>query len=142
MDDKKPSEIIQDFIEQLKAWSDEYDACKAIVSEEDGKIQDFLHGLEFQDAAKERSKIATIIHISRERRRIAKDRMELLDRVVMFFRKEQTKLFMKTLKILIADQQREEVRKAGKRTYTPRTSVWQEFPSCPLSKGGEDSDNN
>lgn len=140
MDEKKPSEVIEDFIEWAKSCSAEYEASKAIVAEEDAKWQDFLHALEFQGDAKERAKIATIIHRSRERRREAKDRMELLEKPVAFLRREQTKLFLKSLRVLAQDQKREEERLAGDRTYIPRTSVWSEFQPCPLAKGGDESD--
>ena len=138
MDEKKPSEILSEFITWLKACSEEYESCKTLVSEEDAKWQDFLHALEFQGDSKERAKIATIIHKSREKRREAKDRMELLEKTVLFFRREQTKQFMRSVKTLIQDQEREELRLAEERTYIPRTAVWQEFQPCPLSKGGDD----
>ena len=141
MDDRKPSEIVTEFLEWAKGCSAEYESCKAIVAEEDAKWQDFLHALEFQGDNKERAKIATIIHRSREHRRAAKDKMELLEKVIVFLRREQTKMFLKSLKVLIQDQQREEERLAGDRIYVPRTSVWQEFQPCPLSKGGDDCDN-
>ena len=139
MDEKKPSEILSEFITWLKTCSEDYESCRTIVNEEDAKWQDFLHALEFQGDAKERAKIATIIHRSRERRREAKDRMELLEKPVTFLRREQTKLFLKSLRVLAQDQRREEERLAGDRTYIPRTSVWSEFQPCPLSKGGDES---
>ena len=140
MDEKKPSEVIEDFIEWAKSCSAEYEASKAIVAEEDAKWQDFLHALEFQDDSKERAKIATIIHRSRERRREAKDKTELLEKTVVFLRLEHTKLFLKSLKALVQNQKREEERLAGDRTYIPRTSVWSEFQPCPLTKGGDESE--
>ena len=140
MDEKKPSEVIEEFLDWAKSCSIEYEASKAIVAEEDAKWQDFLHALEFQGDAKERAKIATIIHRSREHRREAKDKMELLEKTVAFLRREQTKLFLKSLRVLAQDQKREEERLAGDRTYIPRTSVWSEFQPCPLAKGGDESE--
>ena len=140
MDDRKPSEVIQEFLDYLKSLSEEYEDCKAVIAEEDAKKQDFLHALEFQMNNKERSKIATIIHLSRLRRRTAKDKTEMLENVVQFFRKEQSKLFIKTLKIMLANQQKEEERLEGERTYIPRTSVWADIGSLP-ARGGDTDDN-
>lgn len=122
--EEKPSEVIVNFLDWLKQCQTDYEASKAIVNEEDMKQQDFWHMLEFEEKSEARSKTATIIHKSRVRRREAKNQVELLEKVVQFSRNERSKQFFQTLKTLVRDQRIEEERLSGKRTYNPRTSVW------------------
>jgi len=121
--EKLPSEALQDFLTWMKACQDEYEASKAIVQEEESKHQDFWHALELEPKAEKRSRIATVIHNSRVRRREAKDKMQMLERVVLFARKEQTKLLFRELKKLIKEQAAEEARIYGEREYKPRTDA-------------------
>lgn len=45
--DKKPSEVITDFLNFLETSKCEYESAYAGVGEEDRKVQTFLHDIEF-----------------------------------------------------------------------------------------------
>lgn len=118
--EKKPSEIIQDFLVYLETCRVECKQAQANVSQEDAKRQDFLHAIEFENSCKERSKIATQEHLSRKRRRIAKDKVLELEKVVAFANSEKNKPFLKALRGLIKEQQSVEAYLSSERVYKPR----------------------
>lgn len=122
--EKKPSEVLQEFVDWLKQCQDEYEGSKAIIREEEAKEVDFFHAIEFETKSKQRSKITTIFHNSLVRRRVAKDRMQILEKVVLFSRKENSKLFFRELKRIIKEQEAEEERIFGEREYKPRTDAF------------------
>lgn len=136
MAEKKPSEVIQGFVDYLKKIQDDYETAKAQVSAEEAKQQDFWHLLEFDMDSKSRAKTATVIHESRLRRRKAKNQMELLENVVLFARSERTKMFVQTIKPMLRQQISEEERLERDREYKPRTYIWDE-----LKKDGDKVDN-
>lgn len=135
--DKKPSEVIQGFLDYLKSCQEEYETAKNQVWEEEAKHQDFWHLLEFDMDSKSRAKTATAIHESRIRRRKAKNQMELLENVVQFSRNERTKMFIQSAKTLIRQQMMEEERLENDKEYKPRTYVWSE-----LKKDGDKGNGN
>ena len=129
---ENPSEVLSEFLATIKSYQEEYEAAKAIVQEEEAKQQDFWHALEFEQNNKQRSKIATTIHKSRVRRREAKDRMQMLEKVVQFARREQTKLLFREIKGLVKEQTAIEERLHSKREWKPRTDAL---------TGGDSNDN-
>ena len=135
----KPSKVLADFVEYLKSCQDLYETSKSIVKEEDLKEQDFFHALEFEDKCEVRSRTSTMIHKSRKARRQAKNDMEMVEKIVTFCRKEQTKLFVKQLKQLSAEQKSEEERLNGERIYKPRSSVWKEIQGNQKEGDSNDS---
>lgn len=118
--EKKPSEIIQDFLDYLEVCRVECKQAQADVAQEDAKKQDFLHALEFETNCKRRSKIATQAHLSRKRRRVAKDRVLELEKVVAFTNSEKNKPLLKALRGLAREQKSVEDYLSGERTYKPR----------------------
>lgn len=118
--EKKPSEIIQDFLDYLENCRAECKQAQADVAQEDIKKQDFLHALEFEGSCKKRSKIATQAHLSRKRRREAKDRVLELEKVVAFMNSERNKPLLKALRGLAKEQKAVEDYLSSERTYKPR----------------------
>ena len=116
----KPSEIIQNFLDYFSACQDVYAAAKKEMEMEDAKKQDFIHALEFESNSKERSKIATQMHLSRNRRRQAKDKVLEFEKIVKFMNTEKNKPFFRALKGLIREQQGTEEYLNGERIYKPR----------------------
>ena len=57
--EKKPSEIITEFLNFLETAKNEYESAYADVGLEDRKEQTFLHDLEFAQNKNERNKVAT-----------------------------------------------------------------------------------
>ena len=137
--DKKPSQVIQEFIDYLKNCQDAYEEAKSQVWEEESKHQDFWHLLEFDMDSKSRAKTATVIHESRLRRRKAKNQMELLENVVQFSRQERTKMFIQTARSMLRQQIAEEERLENQREYKPRTYIWDELKKKDGDKGDDDS---
>jgi hypothetical protein len=87
------------------------------------KRQDFLHAIEFENNAKARSKIATQEHLSRKRRRSAKDTVQRYEKVVMFANSERNKPTLKALRGLIKEQKVVEEYLTSERVYKPRGGV-------------------
>lgn len=118
--EKKPSEVIQDFLDYLEICRTEYKQAQADVAKEDTKRQDFLHAIEFENNCKERSKIATQEHLSRKRRRAAKDKVLELEKVVAFINSEKNKPLLKSLRGLVKEQKAVEEYLSSERIYKPR----------------------
>ena len=118
--EKKTSEILQGFLDYLDDCRSECKQAQANVATEDAKRQDFIHAIEFENSCKERSKIATQEHLSRKRRRVAKDKVLELEKVVAFANSEKNKPFLKALRGLIKEQRRVEEYLSSERIYKPR----------------------
>ncbi len=116
----KPSEVIKDFLDYLVTCQKEYQASCTEMFAEDKKHQDFVHAIEFENNAKERSKIATQFNISRNRRRAAKDRSLKFERVAKFYTDKANKPFIDKLRSMVKDQKEEEKWLEGERVYYPR----------------------
>lgn len=113
--------------EQIKAFMDfvedsrkVYNLSLEAMKKEEKKLQDFLHAIEFEPNAKERSKICTKLHQSRKARRAYKDLVETNEPIVrFFFQDSQNKKTLDKMTQLLG-----EVRKVEKyhreRQYYPR----------------------
>lgn len=116
----KPSDVIKDFLDYLVTCQKEYQAACTEMFAEDKKHQDFVHAIEFESNAKERSKIATQFNISRNRRRKAKDRSLEFERAAKFYTDKANKPFFDKLRSMVKDQKKEEEWLVSERTYYPR----------------------
>lgn len=119
-ENKSPSDVLQEFLDYLESCRTEYETAKADMEKEDAKKQDFLHSLEFEDNCKKRSIIATQAHLSRKKRRASKDKVERLEKVVVFMSSERNKPFLKTIRGLIKEQKRTEEYLNSERVYKLR----------------------
>ena len=116
----KPSDVIKDFLDYLVTCQKEYQTACTEMFAEDKKVQDFLHAIEFENDCKERNKITTRWHISRNRRRAAKDRSLELERVAKFYSDKANKPFIDKLRSMVKDQMEEEKWLDSERVYYPR----------------------
>lgn len=116
----KPSDVIKDFLDYLVTCQKEYQTACSEMFAEDKKVQDFLHAVEFENDCKERNKITTRWHISRNRRRAAKDRSLELERVAKFYSDKANKPFIDKLRSMVKDQMEEEKWLESERVYYPR----------------------
>ena len=105
-----------DFVEESKKL---YAYSQESMSKEDKKVQDFLHAIEFEPSAKERSKTCTKLHISRQNRRKYKDAVEEREEVVKFFQDPQHKKTLDQMTQLLGRVRKVENYHAD-RTYYPR----------------------
>lgn len=117
----KPSEVVKSFIDWLtEKKAEQEEAYKTFIAEDGDKVKDFLHELEFEVNNKRRAVIATKIHNSRKKRRIAKDVSTLLKPVKEFTSDATNRGFVKRLKKLQADLKSQEDFLESDRVYKPR----------------------
>ncbi len=118
--DKRPSEIINDFLRFLERAEDEYRAAYADMGAEDNKLQTILHDIEFAPNKAERNKIATKLQQSRRTRREAKDRVTLYEKVHELYTDRQYANLLKALRRLQNDQVAKEKYLSGNREFKKR----------------------
>lgn len=120
MDNMKPSEILEQFLDYLDKVKAEYEEAYATVGEEDKRLQDLLHALEFAPNKQERNKVATQFQQSRKKRRIAKDKVLELEKVYEFQKDQNNRPFLKRLRGTLAQQKSEEQYLVSERKYKKR----------------------
>lgn len=120
MAEMKPSDRLEQFLNYLESVKEEYEANFAIVGEEDKRLQDLLHALEFAPNKQERNKIATQFQQSRRRRRKAKDKVMELEKVYEFQKDQANRPVLKRLKATIIQQKGNEQYLSGPREYKKR----------------------
>lgn len=118
--DKKPSEVIADFLNFLEASKCEYESAYAGVGEEDRKVQTFLHDIEFAPNKNERNRVCTKLQQSRRHRRKEKDRLKLYEHIYNFYTDNQNQKFLKALRRLQNEQISEEKYLFGSREFKNR----------------------
>lgn len=117
---RKPSEIIEDFLAFLESANSEHIECGKIVDVCEKRNIDYLHDMEFAKDKGQRNKIATKIHQNQKTRRAAKDRKMELEKTAAFFVDSGNKAFIGKLKRLLKDQRDTEKYLENERTYTRR----------------------
>lgn len=128
---RRPSEVINDFLDYLYWAKEEQEKAWDIVTTEDDKTQDYLHKLEFCNDCGERSRIATEWHKSRVKRRAAKDKAKEYSEIYKFLADTKNKWVINAIKKLAGDQRHEEDYVRSERKYTNRV----------LKEGDGNSDN-
>lgn len=118
--DKRPSQIIADFINFLETSKDEYEVAYEDVGKEDSKIQTFLHDIEFAPNRNERNKVGTRLQQSRRIRRKAKDRAQLFENIYNFYLDKQNQNLLKALRRLQNEQIAREKYLFGNREFKNR----------------------
>lgn len=115
----KGSEEIKRFLDFIREAEPRYRMALEVVDRENKRTQDFLHAIEFEPHAEERSKIATKVRASRIERRENKDIVEELEPIIEFMADRTNKKAIDQLSQLLG-----KVRKVEKyhenRTYFPR----------------------
>lgn len=120
MKDKEISEVLQDFINDIEKWKNEYQAAEDFVKKEDRRLQDLVHEVEFAENREMRNKVATRLHRSRRERRRQKDELMRRQLIVDFFNEPQNKKVLNNLRQLLGKQRTQEDFLNGKREYKPR----------------------
>lgn len=108
MKERKPSEIIQDFIDLITQSREEYESNMSIAKGYDKKTITWIHDFEVADNYEERCKLATALHQERETRRKHKDRAELFQKIHEFAGQEKNKQVLRSLKWLLSEQKKQE----------------------------------
>ena len=89
--EKKGSDILKEFLDYVAECRRLEMIASEEIKKEDGRLQDFLHFIEFEPTAKERSKACTAFRASRVERRKYKDIYESVNPTVEFFSAKDTK---------------------------------------------------
>lgn len=120
MNELKPSEVLQAFLDYMKSCQNDYQENMSDVWKHDKRVQDFLHELEFAENKQERNKVATKASNSRKARRKSKDRAQLMENCAKFYGDKSNKQFFDKLKSLVAEQKKIEEFLESERFYKPR----------------------
>lgn len=113
------SEEIKRFLDFVDQSRKEYSSTMDGMHLEEKRLQDFLHAIVFAPTAKERSKICTKLHKSRQERRRQKDTVEELEALVKFFQEPQHKKTLDQMTQLLGRIRKVE-KYLAERQYKPR----------------------
>jgi len=117
-----PSEQLAGFLNFVDQCTTEYRLACDMVSEEDKRLQDLLHGIEFSENRSEADKELTKLRRSRKVRRENKDAVKRYQLIVEFFNDQNNKTTLNKMRQLLGRQRKEEEFLNSKRFYKPRAS--------------------
>ena len=117
---KSPAKELERFLSFVDSCTGEYRLAFDSVGEEDKKLQDLLHEMEFAADKAERNRVATRLQQSRRNRRKEKDTAQKYELIVKFFEDQNNRATLNRLRQLLGRQRKEEEFLASKRTYKPR----------------------
>lgn len=117
---RTPAQSLEAFLNAVDQCVLDYRLAADTVNEEDRRLQDLLHAMEFANDKAERNRVATRLHNSRKIRRQNKDIMQQNELIVKFFEEEQNRKVLNKLRQLLGRQRKEEEFLTGERVYKPR----------------------
>ena len=115
-----PSKKLENFLNFLDQSAKEYQYAYDKVSQEDRRLQDLLHEVEFAADRAERNRVATKLRSSRRERRKNKDIVKLYERIVRFTEDPNNRRIINQLRQLLGQQRKEEEYLQSKRVYKKR----------------------
>lgn len=118
-----PAEELTEFLNYIDAAAQEYRYAYDIVNEEDRRLQDLLHEMEFAEDRTERNRVAARLQKSRRLRRENKDIVQKNERLVKFFEDQKNRETLNRMRQLLGQQRKEEEFLKSKRIYKPRVEV-------------------
>lgn len=120
MQKKNPSDQLAEFLNFIDGCYAAYRLSYDAVNEEDRRLQDLLHEMEFAADKAERNRVATKLQHSRRERRRNKDAVKPCEQIVRFFDDQQNRKTLNQLRQLLGRQRKEEDYLFGDREYKPR----------------------
>lgn len=117
---RSPAEEIEVFLNFIDACSREYTYVQDMMKEEDNRLQDLLHEMEFAADRAERNRVATKLQASRRVRRTNKDIMQKNELLVEFFKDQQNRRTLNLLRQLLGRKRKVEEYLQSERHYKPR----------------------
>ena len=120
--ESSPAKALEEFLNAVAASKQEYQYAYDAVNEEDRRLQDLLHEMEFAPNKAERNRSATKLQQSRRRRREYKDMVKKNEKLVKFFEEQKNREILNRMCQLLGQQRKEEEYLASERTYKPRMS--------------------
>lgn len=106
--DRKPSEIIQDFLDLIGTSHAEFKEAKERVDYFNNRTYIWTHDLEDCQNKQERNRLATAWQRELKERRKQKDRKNLWEKIHTFAADVSNKAFLKKLQHLVQEQQKTE----------------------------------
>lgn len=106
--DRKPSEIIQGFLDLVDSSHAEFNDSKSKVDNYNSKTYTWTHQLEDCKNKQERNRLATAWQKELKERRIEKDRKNLWEKIHNFGTDVSNKAFLKKLRHLVQEQRKAE----------------------------------
>ena len=106
--ERKPSEIIQDFLDLIDNSHAEFNDSKSKVDNYNSKTYTWTHQLEDCKNKQERNRLATAWQRELKERRIEKDRKNLWEKIHTFGIDVSNKAFLKKLRHLVQEQRKVE----------------------------------
>lgn len=119
-DTNNPAKQMTEFLNFVDQCTSEYRIACDIISEEDKRLQDLLHGLEFSESRSEADKITTKLLKSRKLRRENKDIVKRNQLIVSFFEESNNRATLNKMRQLLGRQRKEEEFLSSNRVYKPR----------------------
>lgn len=101
MEERKPSEIIEDFLNLISKSHAEYIEAKDRVTAFNAKTYEWTHQLEDAQNKAERNKLAYAWQQELKQRRVEKDRMKLWEKIHELGSDNQNKAFIKRIRHLL-----------------------------------------
>lgn len=120
-DNRLPSERLEEFLAFAKECVETYQISYSCVGDEDKRLQDLLHALEFADNKYDIHTEALRLWDSRRERRRNKDRATLHSVLAQYFQSASGQKFLNELRQMLGKQRKEEEYLTGHREYRKRT---------------------
>lgn len=117
---RTPAQQLEEFLHFIDQCYADYQSAQAAVGQEDKRLQDLLHEMEFAQDKAERNRVATRLQNSRRERRRNKDMVKLNEQVVRFFDEKAGRDTLNRMRQLLGRQRKEEEYLFGEREYKPR----------------------
>ncbi len=111
---------MQQFLDFVKTCQEDYQIAYSSVGDEDKRLQDLLHALEFSQDKYSMHREALKLWDSRNRRRRSKDTVQLCENIVQYFQSPAGKQTLKDLQQLLGRQRKTEQYLEGHREYRKR----------------------
>ena len=121
-----PAEEIEAFLNFVDRCSREYTYAQDMMKEEDKRLQELLHEMEFAADRAERNRVATRLQASRRERRANKDIVQRDELLVEFFKDQQNRKTLNMLRQLLGRQRKVEEYLQSERVYKPRVKSREE----------------
>ena len=116
----KPSEQLEAFRDIVDQCASRYDVAHSNLDQEDKRLQDLLHEIEFAPDKAAQSRASTKLRQSRKKRRENKDMVKLYEEIVRFFSDPGNRKAIERMRQLLGRQRKEEEYLSSERTYKPR----------------------
>lgn len=118
-----PSKQLEDFLAFAKECKETYQISYSCVGDEDKRLQDLLHALEFTDNKYDMHAEALKLWESRKERRRNKDTALLYSNLAQYFQSASGQKFLNELRQLLGRQRKEEEYLMGRREYRKRAET-------------------